>query len=118
MGDFNFDLFKIKYDATVTEYYTTLVWAGLFSLILRLTRVSQANVTLIDHIWSNFADKNVAFGVVQCDLSDHYALSANFPSNSVSKKKKKNQTSPYYGGSINAVLELSLVLLIGTLCVI
>ena len=63
----------------VTEYYTTTVGARLFPLILRPTRVSHANATLIDHIWSNFADKNVAFGVVHCDLSDHYALLANFP---------------------------------------
>ena len=89
MGDFNFDLFSIKDDARVTEYYTTMVGTGLFPLILRPTRVSHANAALIDHIWSNFADKNVASGVVQCDLSDHYALFANFPSNSVSKNGKK-----------------------------
>ena len=48
MGDFNFDLFKMKDDARVTEYYTTMVGAGLFPLILRSTRVSHANATLIN----------------------------------------------------------------------
>ena len=33
MSDFNFDLFKMKDDARVTEYYTTMVKAGLFPLI-------------------------------------------------------------------------------------
>ena len=64
MGDFNFDLFKMKDDARMTEYYTTTVGAGLFPLILRPTRVSHSNATLIDHIWFNIADKNVAFGSV------------------------------------------------------
>ena len=54
-----------------------------------LDRVSYVNATLIAHIWSNFDDKNAASGVVQCDLSDHYAMFANFPSNSVSKNEKK-----------------------------
>ena len=56
MGDFNFDLFKMKDDARMTEYYTTMVGAGLFPLILRPTRVSHSNAALIDHIWFNFAD--------------------------------------------------------------
>ena len=89
MSDFNFDLFKMKDDARVTEYYTTMVEAGLFPLILRPTRVSHSNASLIDHIWSSFADKNVASGVVQCDSSDHYALYAYIPSNTVSKNGKK-----------------------------
>ena len=78
-----------------------MVWAGLFPLILRPTRVSHANDTLIDHIYYIFADKNDASGDVQCDLSDHYALFANFQSSSVSKNRKKKdfQMSPYYGGS-------------------
>ena len=55
MGEFNLDLFKMKDDAWVTEYYTTMVGAGLFPLILILTRVSHANATPIDHIiWINF----------------------------------------------------------------
>ena len=56
-----------------------------------LYRVSYVNATLIAHIWSNFDDKNAASGVVQCDLSDHYAMFANFPSNSVSKNEKKKR---------------------------
>ena len=71
MRDFNFDLFKMKDDARVTEYYTTMVGAGLFPLNLKPIRLSNANATLTNHIWSNFADKNVASGVVQCDLGDH-----------------------------------------------
>ena len=67
VGDFNFDLFKMKDDAWVTNsYYTTMVGAGLFPLILRPSRVSQANATLVNHIWSNIADKNVASEVAEC----------------------------------------------------
>ena len=86
----------MKDDARVTEYYTTMVGVGLFPLTLRITRVFQANATLIDHIWSTIADKNVVSGVVHCDLSDHYALFANFPLNLVLEVEKKDfQTSPY-----------------------
>ena len=81
------------------ECYTTMVGIGFFPLILRPTRVSHANVTLIYHIWSNFADNNVASGVVQFDLNDHYVLFENFPSNSVSENEKNIQTSPYYEDS-------------------
>ena len=88
MVDFNFDLFKMKDDARVTEYYSTMVGAGLFPLIPRSTSVSHANVTLIGHIRSNFADKNIA-SEVQYYLIDYYALFANFPSNLVSKNGKK-----------------------------
>ena len=68
--------------------------------------------------WTNFTDKNVASGVVQCDLSDHYALFANFRSNSVSKKGKKRFPDVAILVMLMLVLELSLVLLIGTLCAI
>ena len=91
-------------------------YLGLFPFILKPTRVSHANATLINRISSNFADKNVASGVVQCDLSDYFALFANFPSNSVSKKKKFPDVAILL--RLMPILELSLVLLIGTLCMI
>ena len=106
-GDFNFDLFKKKDDARLTEYYITMVGERLFPLILRPTRVSHASIKL-DHVWSNFADKNVASGVAQCDLSDHYALFTNFLSNSVSKIGKKRFSEVAI--LLMPVLELSLVL--------
>ena len=70
VGDFNFDLLKMKDDARVTEYYTTMVGVVLLTgwgsidenpLIFRLTRVTHSNGTHIDQIWFSFAVRNVCF---------------------------------------------------------
>ena len=85
-----------------------MVGVGFFPLILRPTRVSHANVTLIYHIWSNFADNNVASGVVQFDLNDNYVLFENFPSNSVSEKIfRRHHTTKAHALNWNSLCDIN-----------
>ena len=78
LGDFNIDLRQDSVDAIDLDGLMTSF--NCRSLIYDPTRISSSGrASTIDHIWTN-VDCDFNSGVVECDVSDHYAIFASFES--------------------------------------
>ena len=71
MGDFNSNLLHLTCDGAVQDLYNTLVAQSLTPQITKPTRITEKSATLIDHIWSNIANKARVSACVYTEFSDH-----------------------------------------------
>jgi len=73
-GDFNIDLIKFESHQSTSDYLDMLYSYFCFPVITQPTRVTEHSRTLIDHIYTNSLDKNIATGILVSDLSDHFPI--------------------------------------------
>ena len=81
MCDFNLEVFKICSDSRIMNYYLQLVSYGLFPTILRATRVTNTNASLIGKFWVSNSETIVRSGNILCNISDHYLTFCSFSLN-------------------------------------
>ena len=119
MGDLNFDLFKMKDDTRVIEYYTTMVGALLFPMILRPTRSclmlmilssTLFGLILLIKMWPLELFSVIPVIIMPCLRIFHR----------IHTRKMEKKRFPDVGilRRLMPVVELSLVPLIRTICVI
>ena len=89
-GDFNIDLMK---ETSESQDLLTAISTSNFShLITQPTRVTNHSSTCIDNFITNFSCKITTTGVIETDLSDHYAIfvSINFDTTDTTCSNKIN----------------------------
>ena len=72
-GDFNFNLFNINEDATISSFVDTMLSSGLLHTITKPTRDIGSSISLLDNI---FVSNYIPFtsGTLFWDISDHYPV--------------------------------------------
>merc|ERR1711895_45466 len=76
LGDFNADLIKVGTHAPTSEFLGGLTSRGFYPLVSLPTRITDATATLIDNIFTNNVDCQIASGLVMADISDHLLIYA------------------------------------------
>ena len=73
MGDFNFDLLKLKEKPVINEYFETIMTNGFIPKITFPTRITRQSSTLIDNIFLKLTQQNInsTAGILQHQISDH-----------------------------------------------
>ena len=71
-GDFNIDL--LKNSSASQDFISSLQTSNFTHLISHPTRETSHSSTCIDNIVTNIPHKVISSGVIQTDISDHYAL--------------------------------------------
>ena len=99
LGDLNWNLASLQYDSNTLRLCEISDLFGRQQLITEPTRITESSSTLIDVIFTNYADRVVCSGVSHIGVSDHSLiyvyrkLSPAFPSkghSTISLKKIKN----------------------------
>ena len=73
-GDFNIDILK---NNSATQDFTTILSTSNFTSLISLpTRVTDQSSTCIDNFLTNIPHKIISTGVIQTDISDHFAIFA------------------------------------------
>ena len=71
MGDFNMDLLHYETHNQSRDFLDKMFSASLKPHITTPTRITPQSKTLIDNIFTNFLDEDIACGNVTCCTSDH-----------------------------------------------
>ena len=75
VGDSNLDLIDHRANRKVKDNLSLILQNFLIPLINKLTRVTKANATLIDHILTNdFLETASSMGIIKSDISDHFPI--------------------------------------------
>ena len=73
LGDMNIDLFKHHTHLPTGRYLDMLYSHNLLPVITKPTRITSHTATLIDHIYTNTANRLIS-GVIPVDISDHLPI--------------------------------------------
>lgn len=73
-GDYNIDLLNTKKHKATEDFTDTMYSINLYPLITKPTRITNHSATLIDNIFTNILDGNVASGILINDISDHLPI--------------------------------------------
>ena len=76
LGDFNADLIKVGTHAPTSEFLGGLTSRGFYPLVSLPTRITDTTATLIDNIFTNNVDCQIASGLVTVRVSDHLPVYA------------------------------------------
>ena len=73
LGDFNYNLLNIDKHVPTEDYYNMLISSSFKPLILKPTRITETNKTLIDHIWTNDLRNTSVMKshIIITDITDH-----------------------------------------------
>ena len=71
MGDFNVDLLHKAQGGIMPDVLGEFMSGGFYPLISLPTRITDTTATLIDNIWTNNLQAEIASGLVTVRLSDH-----------------------------------------------
>ena len=73
MGDFNYNLINLDKHKPTEDYYNMLISSSFKPLILKPTRITETNKTLIDHIWTNDLRNTSVMKshIIITDITDH-----------------------------------------------
>ena len=74
MGDLNYDLLKFEQHEKTKVLLENSFANGFLELISIPTRVSHANATLIDHLYTNDTQTQFESTVIVSDISDHFPI--------------------------------------------
>ena len=85
-GDYNIDI--LKSNRSSQSLLNLLNVYAIHPFISKATRISSVSSTLIDNVFSNAIDRNVASGIIYSDLSDHLPIFT-----IVSSQQKQNKFS-------------------------
>ena len=85
--DMNLNLRDHSTNSKVKGYLNIVFENLLIPIVIKPTRVSKPNATIIDHILTNsFLNTNCSTGIIKIDISDH------FPIFSISNEKVSENT--------------------------
>ena len=87
VGDFNANLFSLSNNTFNESFFTLMCSYGFLPVISKATRVSTESCTLIDNIFCNDISIINHSGVIETDLSDHFAI---FSSTIINIERKPN----------------------------
>ena len=74
-GDFNYNLFNLKYHEETENFYNIMTSNSFRTLITKPTRVTDNSSTLIDHIWVNdMSDNKMDCKILVTDITDHFPV--------------------------------------------
>ena len=76
LGDFNADLIKTGRQAPTSEYFGGLTSREFYPLVSLPSRIMDMTATLIDNIFTNNVDCQIASGLVTVRVSDHLQVYA------------------------------------------
>ena len=76
LGDFNADLIKSGTHAPTSEFLGGLTARGFYPLVSLPSRITDTTATLIDNIFTNNVDCQIASGLVTVRVSDHLPVYA------------------------------------------
>ena len=73
LGDMNYNLINLDKHNNTAQYYNNLMTASFKPLILKPTRITDTNSTLIDHIWTNDLNhtSKMKSHILVTDITDH-----------------------------------------------
>ena len=73
LGDMNYNLINLDRHNDTSQYYNDLIAASFKPLILKPTRITESNSTLIDHIWTNDLNHKTCMKshIIVTDITDH-----------------------------------------------
>ena len=76
LGDFNFDLLKIRYQQhfSTSEFLDCMFSHSFLPLISQATRITSHTATLIDNIFTNHLPHAAINGIFFADISDHLPI--------------------------------------------
>ena len=99
MGDFNINLLNCDMHQATNYFVNLLTSNSFFPLISKPTRITSSTATLIDNIFTNNLEFNMASGILYSDLSDHFPIfqitQIKLISDSTPKKKYIRQINSY-----------------------
>jgi len=78
-GDFNIDVLKYGRDSLSTNYTDLLFSSGFIETIIKPTRCSLDNATLIDHCITNYKCDTYTSRILTLNLTDHFPILSFFP---------------------------------------
>ena len=101
LGDFNLNLLNYETNCKVKSYCNTGFSHNLIPIKNKLTRVTNHNATIIDHILTNSFDSKTDTGILKVNISDHFPVF--FASKSINVKTRpsscvcdETQYEPFY----------------------
>ena len=73
LGDMNYNLINLDRHNDTAQYHNNLVAASFKPLIIKPTRISDTNCSLIDNIWTNDLNytTNIKSDIIVTDITDH-----------------------------------------------
>ncbi len=88
-GDFNIDLMKSNEHPNTKEFLDIMFSLSLHPLIVKPSRITKDNATLIDNIFTNVVDGNTISGLLVADMSDHLPVFTVIQMNNLRASKKR-----------------------------
>ena len=70
-GDFNYDLAKSNENTHVSNFTEVMLNHNFCSIINKPTRITDADATVLDHIWTNACTDHIKPGIMLHSASDH-----------------------------------------------
>ena len=104
-GDFNIDILKTS--SSAQHFISSVATSNFTHLISHPTRETNHSSTCIDNIITNMPEKINSAGVIETDLSDHYAVFAVVNSNSSEKIHHQKLTS--YRRAYNKMTKITFI---------
>ena len=74
LGNFNINIYDTVNNPGKKKMLNLVRSNGFHSLVSKATRISHSSATSIDHILSSESHFKVYLAILQCSISDHYAV--------------------------------------------
>ena len=88
VGNFNLNLLDYDTNCNVKSYCNTRFSHSFIPIINKLTRLTNRNATIIDHIVTDSFDSKIDTGTLKVDISDHLPIF--FTSKSINVKTSQD----------------------------
>jgi hypothetical protein len=104
MGDMNIDIDNAEQWKTISAYLDIFHENGINQHIKHLTRIAGKSSSIIDHICSNIINDNAVTGVIQNDVTDHFAT---FMACAFQPEVQQNETIEWRDLGTNSMKQLN-----------